>query len=424
MLIFSRIAVVLLALSAFAAPASARDITVASWNLGWHMDRALATEWIERCSDLFALDAQTGLWTPGAASGTVGWEVDLDKAVWDWNTYPVCNVYQANFNTVPVTVTSYDNRLTQAQSFLVSKVTADIIAFQEVSGEEAVREVLPNGGADYGVCSFSEFKVQRLAIAWKSSLGTEVSCLYEKALTIPDNDEADQPRPGLALTLMIDGEFVRILNVHLKSGCVSPLEVNSAGEHTGDLTNIDAEVKDRNCRILQQQAVPFEAWVEEQSAETDKVVLLGDFNRNFWHEEHTDEVVRTDGSDPVTALPAGVLVKDLFGEVFDEEPATSVFTLLSEECTVNAFTKTLCAEAETRAITSEERRQLSFTENLGCRNPLGLDHILIGNGFTADGNAQHVAVGEFGRTKPADSTHTDPLLAVSDHCPLIVKLEM
>ena len=111
---------------------------------------------------------------------------------------------------------------------------------------------------------------------------------------------------------MIDGEPVRVLVVHLKSSCVSPLEAS------GDLTDAD----DRDCRILQQQVVPFENWVQDRFAATDKVIVLGDFNRNFWHEVHETGPVRTDGSSPHTPLPAGVLAKDFFGEVFDDEPAT------------------------------------------------------------------------------------------------------
>jgi hypothetical protein len=38
--------------------------------------------------------------------------------------------------------------------------------------------------------------------------------------------------------------------------------------------------------------------------------------------------------------------------------------------------------------------------------------------------AEHIAVGVFGGTKPASTTRPDPLLAISDHCPMVAKLTL
>lgn len=400
-------------------PASAlsRDITVATWNLGWHVDKATAATWISKCDGLFEKDATTSVWKPStSAAGIPGWQVNFrEKVEWDWTKFPVCDVYKdRNFDTVPVTVAAYNKRLQQLNDFLQNTIPADIYAFEEVSGEQAVREALPGGGNGYNICTFSDFKVQRLAIAWKAELGEAAACTVEAELSLPDNPEEDQPRPGLSVDLNIDGELVRVLVVHLKSSCVSPLEAS------GNLT----DDQDRDCRILQQQIVPFENWVEDQFGATDKVILLGDFNRNFWHEVHETGPVRTDGSSPQTSLPAGVLAKDLFGEVFDDNPAATTVTLLQEECPVNAPTMALCQKGETEILSSDERKQLSHSESLGCRNPLGLDHILISRGINAAGSAEHISVGVFGGTKPANTAHPDPLLAISDHCPMVAKLTL
>lgn len=399
------------------APALARDLTVVTWNLGWHVDKATAADWIAKCNGLFDKDPASGVWKPSTTgSGIPGWQVNFrEKVEWDWVRFPVCDVYKdRSFDTVPVTVGAYDKRLQQLNDFIQNTIPADVYAFQEVSGEQAVREALPDGGAGYEVCTFTEFKVQRLAIAWKSELGSAAACKVESSLSLPDNREEDQPRPGLSVDLTIDGMLVRFLNVHLKSSCVSPLQDN------GDLT----DNQDRDCRILQQQVAPLEKWVEERFAGTDKVVMLGDFNRNFWHEVQDTGPVRTDGSSPHTPLPAGVLAKDLFGEVFDEEPASTTVTLLHETCPKNGTTMALCAKGGTGLLTPDERRQLSQSQNLGCRNPLGLDHILISRGLGVAQPAEHVAVGVFGGTKPASETHPDPLLAISDHCPMVAKLTL
>jgi hypothetical protein len=43
-------------------PASAREITLVTWKLGWHMSQAEAESWIAACGQPFVLNAATGLW--------------------------------------------------------------------------------------------------------------------------------------------------------------------------------------------------------------------------------------------------------------------------------------------------------------------------------------------------------------------------
>ena len=45
-----------------ASVAFARDLTVATWNLGWHMNQAEAKAWINDCGQPFALNPTSGLW--------------------------------------------------------------------------------------------------------------------------------------------------------------------------------------------------------------------------------------------------------------------------------------------------------------------------------------------------------------------------
>lgn len=162
----------------------------------------------------------------------------------------------------------------------------------------------------------------------------------EPSLSLPGNPNADRPRPSLSVDLTIDGELVRILAVHLKSSCVSPLEAS------GNLS----DDQDRDCRLLQQQIVPLETWLEDL-ASTDKFIVLGDFNRNFWHEVHETGPVRTDGSSPHTPLPPpGVLVQDLFGEVFDDTPASTTVTLLRERCPAQFSKDNALREGRSRTI--------------------------------------------------------------------------
>ncbi|AYG64471.1 hypothetical protein [Rhizobium jaguaris] len=203
--------------------------------------------------------------------------------------------------------------------------------------------------------------------------------------------------------------------VHLKSSCVSPLD-DESDPRRGHL-----EGDDPNCQILQRQPAALEAWIERDAPGDGRFVLLGDFNRSLWYEGQASQTVRTDGSDPTTPLPSGVKVTNLFKEVFDGNLANTSLMLLHETCPVNAASKAICDDLTIftdSAKRKDAKKALSFKENLGCRNPIELDHILVGMGL-AQNPAEKVALGNRGRTLPASEGHPDPLLAISDHCHLM-----
>lgn len=408
-----------------ALPAAARDVTLATWNLGWHMSLAEARAWIAACDGPFVLNPGTGLWEPAAdpaAPGAKrGWDLKWGrdaKIVWDIRVRAPCDVYQANWKVVPVTEAAYAKRIAQVRSVL-DGLDANVLAFQEVSGEQSVREVLPDNGAGYSFCAFSSHAVQRLVIAWKTSLGPGVECEVEDALSLPDNPADRRPRPGLSVALVIDGKRLRVMTVHLKSSCVSPLEATQSNPQKGQLAG-----GDDNCVILQQQVGPLEAWIEAKA--TGPTVVLGDFNRNLPHELHAFKAteVRTDGSDPKGPLKAGVLSKSLIGEVNDGVPAGTLLALVDTACPTNALTADYCRRAKTEAFTTEALRPLTRWENLGCRNPIGLDHVLVSASLAAGATAEKIALGKFGGTRPASDRFPDPLLAVSDHCPVKVRVSL
>ena len=174
--------------------------------------------------------------------------------------------------------------------------------------------------------------------------------------------------------------------------------------------------------ILQQQVTPLEAWIEAKA--TGATILLGDFNRNLPHELHAIKVpeVRTDGSDPKGPRQPRVLSRSLIGEVNDGAPDGTLLALADIACPTNALTVEFCRRAKTEAFTSTELRPLTRWENLGCRNPIGLDHVLVSQGLSGSVTAEKVPLGKFGGTRPARGRFPDPLLAVSDHCPVKVRL--
>lgn len=398
--------------------ASARDLTIATWNLGWHMDKATVAEWIDACNATYEQDQSTKLWHRSVQPGSqFGWDIDAFAIEgWDAARLPVCNVYGANkgdvgFASIRVTNVAYETRLAKIRDFIATSVKADIIAFQEVSGREAVAAVLPGGEADWGICSFTTFKVQRLAIAYHKALGNEISCATEDSLSLKDiRPVKEQPRPGLTLALDIDGVRVQVLNVHLKSSCVSPLAKNALG----------GEGKD--CMILHDQVARLEVWLDRETAASDKTILIGDFNRNFWHELEDQAPVRKDGSDPKTPLPTGVKVNSMFEEVVDGAPLSSIMTMLKEQCSLNEVGVLLCDWAEMRPLETPETDVLRHRNYLGCRNPVGLDHVLVGPGLVASGEAVHVSIKDLGINRHANKDFPEPTLGIADHCPMIAKV--
>ena len=392
--------------------APARELTLLTWNLGWHLDDVLSEQWMEACGSPFAKDPADGLWKPHPAGPKTGWQLHWGRdapIAWDLARLPPCDVYQQNHRVVPATAAAYAKRGQQIAA-VIQREAPDVLAFQEVSGQEAVRDVLPEGGKDYHVCSFDGFKVQRLAFAWRRTLGEAAEpCAVYAPLALPARPPEGQPRPGLALGLRVDGQLIRFLNVHLKSACVSPLE-SADPDGKGQLAGNHAA-----CRILQDQLPPLEAWLESKSEGADLLVLLGDFNRNLVHEagRPANEPVRSAGK-PTDPYRPGVRSANLWREINDGEPARSTLTLLPSACP--DAVAALCEAAKGRLLAPPELNQLTAPTGLGCRNPLGLDHVAVSGGATR--GAVKVPLGKMGRTLAADAAHPDPLLALSDHCPL------
>lgn len=413
-------------LSLAASAACAADVTVATWNLGWHLDAPLATRWVAACGQKFSKSAD-GLWRPDAAGPKTGWQLRWGrdaKIDWDIGQLPPCDVWQSRHKPVAVTEAALAKRRQQIAEVLATRVNADVIAFQEVSSVQAVREVLPDGGRDYEVCGFTSHKVQRLAFAWRRSVATAVgTCEVYSPLALPERPAKDQPRPGLSVTLRIGGKVTRFMTVHLKSSCVSPLEGGQGGNGTrGQLAS-----DDKACTVLQAQLQPLENWLQERSQGVDAVVMLGDFNRNIAHEASlpANTPVRSRGQ-ATDAYTPGVRSSSLWREVNDGVPTASLLTALTATCPLNEDTARLCQDAKTRVLDQPEMERLTNAKALGCRNPVGLDHIAVRlpGGAGAVPVAEKVALGFLGRTMGSDDRHPDPLLAVSDHCPLKARLPL
>ncbi|MCG8555656.1 MAG: endonuclease/exonuclease/phosphatase family protein [Proteobacteria bacterium] len=146
------------------------------------------------------------------------------------------------------------------------RLQADVIALQEVDGEQAARRVFdPDLYAFHFSARIGE---QRTGFAYKRTL---------QAMPNPDYRALDIGglRRGADLTLQHAGRELRLLSVHLKSGCFD-----------GPLT-----AQSTSCKKLARQLPILERWIDERAREGTPFGVLGDFNRRmfafpdpFWRE--------------------------------------------------------------------------------------------------------------------------------------------
>lgn len=417
----------LLLLTGLSGQSLAADLKLASWNLGWHLSQAEAKAWVASCSAKYQLDDTGKTWTRSKnATATRGWDIDWRprdaeiKLPWDIEVIPPCTIYlDENRKVIPVTMTAFKQRNLEIAK-VIHDMSPDVIAFQEVSGVAAIKDVLGSSVNRYRVCSYPGYSVQRLAIAWKKSLGKSKGvCEVDHALSLPETGDSRRPRPGLRLALDINGKKTAFLNVHLKSSCVSPLE-------QGDQQRGQLESEQRDCLVLQQQIQPLENWIERTAQEFDRYVVLGDFNRDLWHEVEKGKTVaaRIDESSPQSPRKQDVRVRLLLPEVNDGLPAASAMTLVSANCTISDAAAGLCKEAKTRRLTSAEMKTLST--DMGCSYPVALDHMLVSNSWNAGDATQQavkvaIAPGKSSITANAKGA-VNVMLSLSDHCPTQITL--
>lgn len=138
---------------------------------------------------------------------------------------------------------------------------ADVVAFQEVDGPEAAAAVFPRDR--YALFMTRDNMVQRVGFAVR--LGIPV--WQNPDLTGLDvyPDAHYHLRSGADITINLPGGRLRMLSVHLKSGC------NADRLRGGS----------RVCDTLRLQVVPLQGWIAQRRDEGVPFVLIGDFNRRM-----------------------------------------------------------------------------------------------------------------------------------------------
>ncbi|MBL8279760.1 MAG: hypothetical protein JNL93_24050 [Pelomonas sp.] len=266
----------------------------------------------------------------------------------------------------------------------------DVIAFQEVRSEAAIKEVLNEHSTEFDACVAAHSSFQTVGFAWRRSVSSKPGkCTAEPGLAIKEQPNDSESlrflRPGLALRLRIGNEPVTLMNVHLKSSCANLRD--SAAFKGHELTDPDAA-----CLVLNRQVAPLEAWVERVSKDSPLFVLLGDFNRRLDEEAEAKvpaDQVRADGSDPAKPNKPGpngeVGTRFLWQELSDGDPSLV---------------------------------QIPLKPATGCKGFVGLDHILISEALSARQTVQLES------EKLPIEQKDKQLIMTSDHCPRVSRVSL
>ena len=138
------------------------------------------------------------------------------------------------------------------------KLGADIVALQEIEGPAAARRVFP--ASMYNYFFTARQNPMQTGFAVKRHLNVLQNPDYE------DLQINDETFTAADLTVILDQHTtVRLLSVHLKSGC------------WGDALTTDSFA----CKSLSKQVDALERWIDARAAAGEPYIVLGDFNRRF-----------------------------------------------------------------------------------------------------------------------------------------------
>jgi len=141
-----------------------------------------------------------------------------------------------------------------------TRVAADVIAIQEVDGPDIAARIFPP--ERYSIHMTGDRVVQRVGLVVRRGIDFVVN--PDLVALVPAPWARHPLRSGADITLHMPGGFLRILAVHLKTGCrEDPL----------------SRSRRPSCETLRQQVPALEGWIAQRREEGVAFVILGDFNR-------------------------------------------------------------------------------------------------------------------------------------------------
>lgn len=163
------------------------------------------------------------------------------------------------------------------------RLDADVIAVQEVDGASVLTRVFPPDR--YALHLTRDDVVQRVGFAVRRGI-TFTANADLVGLSLPR--EGGRLRSGADITLRQPGGLLRLLNVHLKTGC-----------QRDSLTRSNRP----QCASLRAQLPPMQGWIAERRREGVPFVILGDFNR--WMDRGDQLLAGLEQSGPLVRATEG-----------------------------------------------------------------------------------------------------------------------
>lgn len=166
-----------------------------------------------------------------------------------------------------------------------ARLDADVAALEEVDGAAPAALVFPPGR--YRILTTSDHVVQRVVLAVRDGIAVE----QHPDVTALDVEPTARfrLRSGLDATLTIGGTVLRLLAVHLKSGCWSRTEAREGRPA---------------CAELERQVPVLAAWIASRRREGVPYLVLGDFNRRLVSGDPVLDALR-DAAGVITSATAG-----------------------------------------------------------------------------------------------------------------------
>jgi len=206
---------------------------------------------------------------------------ELKVATWnlEWLT-----LRSAGDRALPRNVTPKDAESRAVLRRYAEDLAADVVAMQEVDGPEAAITVFP---APRYVLHFTRDRiVQRVGFAVRAGLRFTANPDLATLNVTPD---APNPlRAGADITIETPGGRLRLLNVHLKTGCREDRMERSSRQQ---------------CDQLRLQLVALQGWIAQRRQEGVPFVLLGDFNR--WMDAREGFYAGLQGTGPLARATEG-----------------------------------------------------------------------------------------------------------------------
>lgn len=151
----------------------------------------------------------------------------------------------------------------------------DVLAFQEVENLAAARRVFPEKWnieiSNRPIVSGPPCRENRNNRLGHLATGIAVrdGLEYHRNPDLMDLDVGHPSRRwGTDITIIVDNEELRLLSVHLKSGCWSKHQDTNESAKTA-------------CTTLREQILVLKKWIAERHEDEQSYVIVGDFNRRF-----------------------------------------------------------------------------------------------------------------------------------------------